>query len=108
MFVSPALQRGENGFHNFATESRRDGARTFFIVEAAAQHYFHKEPNQLLIGEAALLAGLVARPSYFSPTKHPDRSIQRRNEVIDAMVQVHAISDSDAVTAKLCPLPSIN
>jgi membrane carboxypeptidase/penicillin-binding protein len=36
-------------------------------VEVAAQHYFHKEPNQLNIAEAALLAGLIQRPSYFLP-----------------------------------------
>jgi len=32
-FVSPALQRGENGFHKFVTESHRDGARTLFMQE---------------------------------------------------------------------------
>ena len=31
--VSPALQRGEKGFHKFVTESRRDGARTLFMQE---------------------------------------------------------------------------
>jgi len=40
-----------------------------FGVEAAARHYFNKEPNQLQIGEAALLAGMVKSPSRFSPTK---------------------------------------
>ena len=34
--VSPALQRGEKGFHNFATESRRDGATTLFMQESIA------------------------------------------------------------------------
>ena len=32
-FVSPALQRGEKGFHKFVTESRRDGARTLFMQQ---------------------------------------------------------------------------
>jgi len=74
-------------------------------VEPASQHFFHKEPNQLLVGEAALLAGLVRAPSYLSPIKHPDRALQRRNEVIDAMVEAHAISESEASTAKDGPLP---
>jgi len=78
-----------------------------FGVEAASQHYFHKEPNQLHIEEAALLAGLVKSPSRYSPTVHPDRALQRRNEVIDLMVQSHSISDSDAITAKSSPIQII-
>ena len=77
-------------------------------VEGAAQHYFHKEPNQLLVGEAALLAGLVNSPARFSPTKHPDRAIQRRNQVIDAMLQAHTVSEADATTAKAVPIASLN
>jgi membrane peptidoglycan carboxypeptidase len=74
-------------------------------VDAASQHFFHKEPNQLLVGEAALLAGLARAPSNLSPIRHPDRALQRRNEVIDAMVETHAISKSDASRAKASPLP---
>jgi hypothetical protein len=74
-------------------------------VEAASQHFFHKEPNQLLIGEAALLAGLVKAPTYFSPIRHRDRALQRRNEVIDAMVETHAIREPEASAAKASPLP---
>ena len=74
-------------------------------IEASSQHFFHKEPNQLLVGEAALLAGLVKAPAYLSPTKHPGRAIQRRDEVIDAMVKTHAINESEASTAKASPLP---
>jgi len=76
-------------------------------VEAAAQHFYRKEPNHLLVGEAALLAALVKAPSYFSPTKHPDRALERRNEVIAALLETHAISESDASTAKASPLPVV-
>jgi membrane peptidoglycan carboxypeptidase len=69
-------------------------------VEAASQHFFHKEPSQLNVGEAAILAGVVRAPSYLSPIKHPDRALQRRNEVIDAMLKTHAISESEASIAK--------
>jgi len=73
-------------------------------VEAASQHFFHKEPSQLLVGEAALLAGLLKAPSYLSPIKHPDRALQRRNEVIDAMLKTHSISESEAYAAKASAL----
>ncbi len=76
-------------------------------VEPASQHFFQKEPNQLAVGEAALLAGLVRAPAYLSPVKHPDRALQRRNEVIDAMVETHAIGEADASTAKSGPLPIV-
>jgi penicillin-binding protein 1A len=75
-----------------------------FGVEAASRHYFSKEPNQLQIGEAALLAGMVKSPSIFSPTKHTDRALRRRNEVIDAMVQAKSISEVSAIDAKSSPL----
>jgi penicillin-binding protein 1A len=69
-------------------------------VEAASQHFFQKEPDQLQAGEAALLAGLIQRPAYLSPFTHPDRALKRRNEVIDAMVEAHAIDPKEGQTAK--------
>jgi membrane peptidoglycan carboxypeptidase len=74
-------------------------------IEPASQRFFHKEPNQLLVGEAALLAGLISNPNYFSPIKHPDRALRRRNGVINTMLEKHAISESIASTAKASPLP---
>jgi membrane carboxypeptidase/penicillin-binding protein len=76
-------------------------------VESAAQFYFHKEPIQLNIEEAALLAGMVRWPSYFSPAMHPENAIRRRNQVIDAMVQAHTVSESDAATFKSHALPAM-
>ena len=73
-------------------------------VEAASQYYFGKEPNQLDIGEAALLAGLVKAPSVYSPYKNPDRALLRRNEVIDAMAQDHVITDDQGKAAKATSL----
>jgi membrane peptidoglycan carboxypeptidase len=76
-------------------------------VEPASQHFFQKEPNRLLVGEAALLAGLVRAPAYLSPVKHPDRALQRRNEVIDSMVEAHAIGEAEASKARSAPLPIV-
>lgn len=73
-------------------------------VEAASRHYFHKEPNQLSVAEAALIAGLPRSPSYFAPGAHPDLALQRRNQVIDAMVAAHLITDSEGATNKAIPL----
>lgn len=73
-------------------------------VEAAARHLFHKEPDNLNVGEAALLAGLIKSPSLYSPVEHPDRALSRRNNVIDAMVASGTIKASDAEIAKASPL----
>lgn len=73
-------------------------------VEAASQHFFHKEPSQLRLEEAALLAGLPRAPSQLSPVKHPDRALRRRNEVLDLMTEKHAITQSEASAAKASPL----
>jgi membrane peptidoglycan carboxypeptidase len=73
-------------------------------VQAASRHYFEKEPVNLSIPEAALLAGLLQAPSYYSPTKHSDRALQRRNDVIDMMIANASISSSEGENAKAAPL----
>lgn len=71
--------------------------------EAASLHFFHKHSNELSIQEAALLAGLISRPSYYSPRAHPDRALIRRNQVIDKMVQRGVITAADGLAAKSAP-----
>lgn len=69
-------------------------------IENASQYYFGKEPNQLDISEAALLAGLIKGPFIYSPYRHPDRALRRRNQVIDLMVEDHAITSTQGEIAK--------
>ena len=73
-------------------------------VQAASQYFFHKNPSDLTIAEASLLAGLLQGPSSFSPVRHPDRALTRRNKVIDAMLQAGSVTTSDADAAKNAPL----
>jgi membrane carboxypeptidase/penicillin-binding protein len=73
-------------------------------VQSASQSFFHKNPGDLSIAEASLLAGLLQGPSYFSPVRHPDRALTRRNKVIDAMLQAGSVTTSDADAAKNAPL----
>ena len=69
-------------------------------VEAAAQRYFGKSARQVTLAEAALLAGMIQRPNYFSPYRHPDRAIERRNLVLDSMVETGAITKQQAEHAQ--------
>ncbi len=63
-----------------------------FGFEAAAQFYFGKHIGDLTLSEAALLAGLPKTPTAYSPLLHPERAVQRRNQVLLAMIDNHKIS----------------
>ena len=70
----------------------------------ASQDYFGKDVNQLDLAECAMLAGLIQSPSRLNPFHHPDRAIERRNLVLDSMVETGAITKDEAETAKAEPL----
>ncbi|WP_263379860.1 transglycosylase domain-containing protein [Granulicella paludicola] len=83
------------------------GQRGSFAINGfgeAAESYFGKDLRQLDLAECAMLAGIIQRPSYFNPYKHPDRVLERRNIVIDSMVETEAISQADADKAKAEPI----
>ncbi|MFP3920988.1 MAG: transglycosylase domain-containing protein [Dichotomicrobium sp.] len=61
-------------------------------VEAAAQHYFGRDVSELGLYEAAILAGLIRAPSYFSPTRDLERARGRGKLVLGLML------DTDAIT----------
>lgn len=74
-------------------------------VEQGSQFYFHKNSRELTLPEAALLAGVVRSPSIYSPLTHSDRALQRRNEVLDAMVENGSITAAEAQTTKASGMP---
>jgi penicillin-binding protein 1B len=83
------------------------GQRGSFAISgfAEASHdYFNKDLKDISLPEAALLAGIIQRPSYLSPYRHPERALERRNLVLDSMVETHAITPTDAEKAKTAPL----
>ena len=65
-------------------------------LRAASQHYFGKQPEQLKLGEAALLAGLVKAPSKLNPTENPAGAGRRARLVLEAMADQHFISRAQA------------
>ncbi len=54
-------------------------------VASAAQVYFGKPVRDLDVDEAALIAGLAKSPEYYSPFKHPQAALDRRNLVLALM-----------------------
>lgn len=61
-------------------------------IEAASQRYFNKPADQLTIGEAALLAGMMKGPARYSPVSAKERAARRATIVLDEMVRIKAIT----------------
>jgi penicillin-binding protein 1B len=83
------------------------GQRGSFTISGfaeASQAYFNKDLKDITLPEAALIAGLIQAPSYLSPYRHPERATERRNLVLDSMVETHAITREQADKAKASPL----
>lgn len=78
--------------------------RGTYGFEAGAEYYFSKHAKDLTLPEAALLAGLPKGPEYYSPVRHPDRALRRRNLVLSEMLQDHKITAQQADAAKAAPL----
>lgn len=73
---------------------------TTYGIEEAAQQYFGKSAKTLSLSEAALLVGIPAAPSAYSPFgSHPELSVQRQHEVIRRMVDVGFITQEASQTA---------
>ncbi len=70
----------------------------------AAEAYFGKDLSQITVPEAATLAGMIQRPSYYNPYKYPERTRERRNVILSLMHQNGFISDRDCELAEQSPL----
>jgi len=70
----------------------------------ASEAYFGKDLSQIDLPEAASLAGLIQRPSYYQPYKHPERLKERRNIVLGLMRANNYISDRDYALASEAPV----
>ncbi|MCG5470779.1 transglycosylase domain-containing protein [Micromonospora sp. LAH09] len=75
-------------------------------IFAASQVYFGKPPSKLKIEEAALLAGMVKAPTTNDPTTKAGfpLALERRDYVIDNMVEIKAITQQEADAAKATKL----
>ncbi|MYZ47186.1 penicillin-binding protein 1A [Rhizobiales bacterium L72] len=69
-------------------------------IAAAALNYFDKSVNELTIAEAAYLAALPKAPENYNPFRAKERAIERRNWVIDRLVENGYIRASDGEAAK--------
>jgi penicillin-binding protein 1A len=73
-------------------------------IAAAALVYFDKSVDQLNVQEVAYLAALPKAPSTYNPFRDRDRAVDRRNWVIDRMVENGFVAVADGEAAKKAPL----
>ncbi len=73
-------------------------------VAAASLLYFDKSVHELSVAEAAYLAALPKAPNNYHPFRQRERALERRNYVIERMVEDHYITAQEAAQARKEPL----
>lgn len=73
-------------------------------VGEAANAYFGKDVSQLSLAESAFLAGIIRSPNRYNAYKNPERVTERRNQVLESMLQANEISPQQFTESKQVPL----
>lgn len=77
-------------------------------IKSAAHTYFDKEPSEINTEEAALLVGMLKAPSKYSPRRHPQAALDRRNTVLGQMKKYGYLTQEQYDTAKATPIDMSN
>jgi penicillin-binding protein 1A len=64
-------------------------------VGAAAEVYYGKSPRQLSLAQCAMIAALPKAPSRINPITSPERALERRDYVLDRMLELGFIERSE-------------
>lgn len=79
-------------------------AENTYGIGVASERFFNKPPSKLKVPEAATLVGMLKANNSYNPRKNPERSLDRRNVVIDQMLKYNYISVGEAKLYKAEPL----
>ena len=82
----------------------QSGSFSIYGFGEAANAYFNKNVSSLTLPEAALLAGIIRGPNFYSPYRHAKRATDRRNHILDEMTEAGYISKAQAREASAAPL----
>jgi penicillin-binding protein 1B len=93
-------------FESYANQVYLGRSGTFSIngFGEAARAFLGKDLSRIDTSEAALLAGLIQRPSFYNPIRYPGRARERRNLVLNLMLQNGAIDAREYDRAMATPL----
>ncbi len=73
-------------------------------VAEGAKYFFGKRLSEIELHEAAVMAGLIRGPGYYSPYRYLDRAVERQKLVLKKMVETGHIAEEemkDALREKL-------
>ena len=82
----------------------QDGPRAIHGFALASQYFFGWPLEQVGLHQQALLVGMVKGPSLYSPLRHPERALKRRNLVLELMREAGVITGVEAEVATAMPL----
>lgn len=68
-------------------------------VQAASQRYFNKDVSELTLSECAVIAGITQNPSRYNPVSNPEANAERREKVLNNMLEQGYIDQSAYDTA---------
>ena len=66
----------------------------YYGIQAASRGYFNKDVSDLSLSQIAFLCAIPNRPTYYNPKEHFDHTMTRRNQILEAMHDDKAISDT--------------
>lgn len=75
-----------------------------FGISAAASTFFNTTPDKLTADQAAVLVAIVNAPSRYSPVRHPEDALSRRNFVLARMADEKFLNDAEAKELQQKPL----
>ncbi|MCD7862954.1 MAG: transglycosylase domain-containing protein [Lachnospiraceae bacterium] len=64
-------------------------------VQAASLRYFNKDVSELTLSECAVIATITKSPSGYNPIKNPEKNAERREEVLDSMLEQGYITQAE-------------
>jgi len=80
------------------------GGESIMGIKSAAKTFFNTTPDSLTIDQAAILVGMLKASTAYNPRINPERSLTRRNTVINQMVKYGSISREVADSVKQVPI----
>jgi penicillin-binding protein 1A len=80
------------------------GGESIVGIKSASRTFFNSSPDSLSLEQAAVLVGMLKGPTAYNPRINPERSLVRRNTVINQMVKYGCLNEEVADSVKQLPI----
>ncbi|MBE5943436.1 MAG: hypothetical protein E7258_00790 [Lachnospiraceae bacterium] len=68
-------------------------------IQSASEKYFGKDMTELTVSEIAVIAAITQNPSKYDPVTSPEQNAERRELVLDKMLELNYITKAEYETA---------